>query len=104
MLPSIHLGILAFRLLLLSLLILSLTPLLKKSTFEPSSASERTSLLNQDGPLTSATYGTLPNGEQNGKGKKKNMLRSSQPPSNRPPDPKSLSILTLFSRVRTLFP
>ena len=93
---------LSLRISLLTLLLLSLSPLLKKSTFTPASApTERSSLLG-DGPLSSATYGTA--GENGKPSKPRNMLRSSQPPSNRPPDPKSLSILTLFSRVRTLFP
>ncbi|KAL8287124.1 hypothetical protein RQP46_003576 [Phenoliferia psychrophenolica] len=110
LLPAIHLAILSLRILLLTFLLLSLTPLLFKSTFHPASslpATERTSLLSPSGPLTSSTpspsYGATT--DSNGKpSKPKNMLRSSQPPSNRPPDPKSLSILTLFSRVKTLFP
>ncbi|KAK4702352.1 hypothetical protein P7C70_g3873, partial [Phenoliferia sp. Uapishka_3] len=103
LLPTIHLSILSVRLLIVTFVLLSLSPLLRRSTFHPlptSGATESTSLL---GPLTSSDYGTLPNGDVP-KSKPKNMLRSSQPPSNRPPDPKSLSILTLFSRVKTLFP
>lgn len=98
-LPSIHLGIVSFRLLLLVLLVLSQTPVFYKSNFVPYAAAnalEGTSLLN--GSATS--YGT----DGAAAPKKRSPLRSSKAPSNRPPDPKSLSILTLFTRVHTLFP
>lgn len=96
-LPAIHLGLLSTRLLLLSLLLLSQIPPFYTSSYIPnpslSHPSERTSLL---GSTTS--YGTA------APPFKANPLRSSRPPSNRPPDPSSLSLLTLFTRVRTLFP
>lgn len=101
-LPAVHVGILSFRLLLLTLLLLSQTPLFQSSSFvpyaslHPGSAAESTSLLANGNVLT--TYGTAANS------KLKSMLRSSKPISNRPPDPKSLSILTLFTRVKILFP
>lgn len=110
-LPAIHLAIISVRLLCLVFLVLSQTPLLYKSyfvswaTLHPGSAppaTENTSLLNGNGNGPSAaTYGTETGSSTT---KKRSILRASQPPSNRPPDPKSLSILTLFSRVRTLFP
>ncbi|ORY83494.1 hypothetical protein BCR35DRAFT_351964 [Leucosporidium creatinivorum] len=109
-LPAIHLAIVSVRLLCLVFLILSQTPLLYKSYFVPWStlhpgsvpaATENTSLLNGNGQAPSPTYGTEAGPSTT---KKRSILRASQPPSNRPPDPKSLSILTLFSRVRTLFP
>lgn len=110
-LPAIHLAIVSFRLLCLVFLNLSQTPILYKSHFVPWStlhpgaapaATENTSLLNGNGNASSATtYGTEASLSTT---KTRSILRASQPPSNRPPDPKSLSILTLFSRVRTLFP
>lgn len=103
-LPSIHLAILALRLLLLSFLILSQTPLLYKASFVAysalhPSASERASLLNNG---TAISYGS--NGVDGCLPKKKGTIRSSRPPNSRPPDPKSLSLLTLFTRIKTLFP
>ena len=99
-LPAISLAIVSFRLLVLVLLVLSQTPLFYKSNFVPYAApgaSENTSLLN--GAAT--TYGS---DAMDASAKKRSPLRSSKPPSHRPPDPKSLSILTLFTRVYTLFP
>ncbi|SDA01293.1 BZ3500_MvSof-1268-A1-R1_Chr10-1g02565 [Microbotryum saponariae] len=102
-LPSIHLGILALRLLLLVMLSLLQSSLLYKRSYVPKdgpTTGERTSLLGNGGVANgdSGDYGTIPSKPAYG------PLRSSRPPSNRPPDPKSLSILTLFSRVRILFP
>lgn len=100
--------ILATRILFLFLLALTQTPLFYKRSFVPFASlhpqkGEREPLLNghENG-----------NGAENGYGSAamptiplpKNLLRASLPPSTRPPDPKSLSITTLFSRVRTLFP
>lgn len=96
-LPAIHLGLLSFRLLLLTLLLLSQIPPFYNSSYVPnpslSRPSERTSLLGSN-----TTWGTI------APPLKPNPLRSSRPPSNRPPDPSSLSLLTLFTRVKTLFP
>jgi hypothetical protein len=107
-LPAIHFGILSLRVLFLLFLVLAQTPLLYKSIFvpwstlhHPSSAespSERTTLLSSNG---SPNHGY---GSAEPPKKKRSPLRSSKAPSNRPPDPKSLSILTLFSRIKTLFP
>ncbi|KDE04641.1 hypothetical protein MVLG_04940 [Microbotryum lychnidis-dioicae p1A1 Lamole] len=102
-LPSIHLGILALRLLLLVMLSLLQSSLLYKRSYVPKdglTTGERASLLGNGGFANgdSDDYGTIPGKPAYG------PLRSSRPPSNRPPDPKSLSILTLFSRVRILFP
>ncbi|CEQ40192.1 SPOSA6832_01774, partial [Sporobolomyces salmonicolor] len=98
-LPVMHLGILAFRILALTALLLAQTPLLYRSAYCPcsSSLSERTSLLSpgaqRNGYSAIPTSPSIPS-----------PLRATKPPSNRPPDSKSLSILTLFSRVRMLFP
>ncbi|GAA5920931.1 hypothetical protein JCM1841_003629 [Sporobolomyces salmonicolor] len=98
-LPVMHLGILAFRILALTALLLAQTPLLYRSAYCPcsSSLSERTSLLSpgaqRNGYSAIPTSPSIPS-----------PLRATKPPSNRPPDPKSLSILTLFSRVQMLFP
>lgn len=101
-LPSIHLAVLSLRLLLLTSFLLSQTPLFYSSIYLPAGASstEETSLLGREnGTTSSTTYGTTKPPPS-----KPHPLRSSKAPSNRPPDPKSLSILTLFSRVYTLFP
>ncbi|KAI5476886.1 vacuolar ABC heavy metal transporter Hmt1 [Pseudohyphozyma bogoriensis] len=107
-LPTIHLSILAFRILLITFLLLSQFPILFKSSFipyttlHPKPSEESTSLL---GGPSLANYGAT-NGTANGDAalKKPNMLRSSQPPSNRPPDAKDLTLMTLFTRVKLLFP
>ncbi|KAI5476885.1 vacuolar ABC heavy metal transporter Hmt1 [Pseudohyphozyma bogoriensis] len=107
-LPTIHLSILAFRLLLITFLFLSQLSILFKSDFvpyttlHPKPSEESTSLL---GGPSLANYGAT-NGTANGDAalKKPNMLRSSQPPSNRPPDAKDLTLMTLFTRVKLLFP
>ncbi|GAA5892981.1 hypothetical protein JCM5296_003397 [Sporobolomyces johnsonii] len=97
-LPVVHLGILAFRILILAILLLSQTPLLYRSAYGPSStSSERTSLLSP-GPQRNG-YSAIPTSPST-----PSPLRATKPPSNRPEDPKSLSILTLFSRVKMLFP
>ena len=107
-LASFTVGFVALRLLLYTGLLLSLTPVLYRPAYAPiadSAAGERTSLLNPDGTannddatVASADYGTpaplMP----------KNTLRASRPPSNRPPDPKSLSFLAFFTRIKVLFP
>ena len=125
-------GLMSVRTLLLLLLVASQTRLLQTSRFVP--AHEREALLGAGGgerttATTARSYGTLDeprndddsdgNDENGGaaanKGKKKsssskarrkgkNPLRSSRPPSNRPPDPKSLSLATLVARVRALAP
>ncbi|GAA5916090.1 uncharacterized protein JCM6883_003082 [Sporobolomyces salmoneus] len=116
-LPFVHLGIFSFRILLYTLLFLSQTPLLYRSAYSaPRGASdENTSLLSgstRNGysaiPTSASTsllsgstpigYSALPTSASN------SPLRSTKPPSNRPDDPQSLSILTLFTRVKTLFP
>ncbi|SCV73980.1 BQ2448_6410 [Microbotryum intermedium] len=102
-LPSIHLGILVVRLLLLVMLSLLQSSLLHKRVYVPkdgSASDEGASLLGNGGVANGdgGDYGTIPGKPAYG------PLRSSRPPSNRPPDPNSLSILTLFSRVRILFP
>lgn len=106
-------AILATRILFIFLLALSQTPLFYKRSFVPwknphSQNDEREPLLNG--------HSEAGNGHENGNGNgygstttpkinlPKNLLRASLPPSTSPPDPKSLNITTLFSRVRTLFP
>lgn len=93
------LGLSAFRIAALVLLVLSQTSALYASTFVPhGEPSERQSLLNNAPTPEGPNYGTQK------VGKPKNPLRSTRPPPKRPPPLESLSILTLFSRVRTLFP
>lgn len=96
-LPFVHVAVLALRILLYALLFLSQTPILYRSTYASAngSADETTSLLSASAP---AGYSAIPSTAST------SPLRSTKPPSNRPADPKSLSILTLFTRVKTLFP
>lgn len=117
-LPVVDLGFISFRILVLLFLLLSQTPLLYKSKFVPhgssSSDGETTSLLGSNGTNYGAVEGN--NSGSNGTSheaaeadnsplvKKKLLLRSSRPPSNRPPDANSLSLLTLFTRIKVLFP
>jgi len=98
-LPFVHLGIIAFRILIYSFLLLSQTPLLYRSSYStpPGTADERTGLLSSAAPNG---YSAIPTSASTSA----SPLRSTKPPSNRPDDPKSLSILTIFSRVKTLFP
>ncbi|BGP01621.1 vacuolar ABC heavy metal transporter Hmt1 [Rhodotorula toruloides] len=98
-LPIIHLSIVSFRILLLLTVLAFQFSFLYRSTYLPSHGvppSERTSLLNGSTP---------PNGYSaiHSSGAP-SVLRGTRLPSNRPPDPKSLSILTLFQRVKLLFP
>ncbi|GAA5934447.1 uncharacterized protein JCM15063_004578 [Sporobolomyces koalae] len=97
-LPYVHVAILAFRILVYTLLFLAQTPILYRSTYATpaGSADERTSLLSASAPNG---YSSIPSAAPSA-----SPLRSTKPPSNRPDDPKSLSILTLFTRVKTLFP
>ncbi|KAK4051061.1 ATP-binding cassette-type vacuolar membrane transporter Hmt1 [Microbotryomycetes sp. JL201] len=100
-LAQVHLGVVATRVVALTMLSLFQLPALYKSAYVPASSmnapSERSSLL---GTARGNEYGTT----SDQKDKKPSPLRASRPPSNRPPDPKSLSLLTLFTRVKTLFP
>lgn len=97
--PIIRLSILSLRLIFLLLLILSQSSILSKVTFvNPSTlvSTESTALLaDTDG------YGST---NEEGVKKKRTLLRSTRPPSSRPKDPKSLSLLTLFTRVKLLLP
>ncbi|GAA5871541.1 hypothetical protein JCM16303_000787 [Sporobolomyces ruberrimus] len=96
-LPFVHLGILSFRILIYTLLFLSQTPLLYRSTSAspPGTSDEQSPLLSSSTP---AEYSAIPPSSAS-------PLRSTIPPSSRPEeDPKSLSILTFFARVKTLFP
>lgn len=100
-LPVTHLVTSAARVLVLSLLVLAQTPLLYASKYVPhKEASAETTRLLSNGH-GSADYGSSPGSIS---APKLSALRSSRPPSNRPPDPKSLSFLTMFSRVKKLFP
>ncbi|GAA5977095.1 hypothetical protein JCM10908_004854 [Rhodotorula pacifica] len=99
-LPIVTLGLVAFRLLVLLTLLAFQFPAFYRSNFvAPNEApSERTPLLlSSGGPSLSGP--TMPPASSS-----YSVLRGSRLPSNRPPDPKSLSILTLFSRVKLLFP
>ncbi|KAL7340713.1 hypothetical protein BJY59DRAFT_649757 [Rhodotorula toruloides] len=98
-LPIIHLSIASFRILLLLTVLAFQFSFLYRSTYLPSHGvppSERTSLLNGSTPLNG--YSAIPSPGA------PSVLRGTRLPSNRPPDPKSLSILTLFQRVKLLFP
>lgn len=102
-LPIIDLGFISIRILLLFFLLLSQTPLLYKSNYVPhgssSSDGESTSLLGSN----DTSYGAVER-DNSTSIKKKSVLRSSRPPTNRPPDANSLSLLTLFTRIKVLFP
>ncbi|GAA5980122.1 hypothetical protein JCM5350_001771 [Sporobolomyces pararoseus] len=97
-LPYVHIAILSLRILLYAFLLLSQTPLLYRATYStpPGTADENTSLLSS---ATPNGYSSIPTSSSS-----VSPLRSTKPPSNRPEDPKSLSILTIFTRVKTLFP
>ncbi|BGP26050.1 vacuolar ABC heavy metal transporter Hmt1 [Rhodotorula toruloides] len=98
-LPIIHLSIVSFRILLLLAVLAFQFAFLYRSTYLPSHGvppSERTSLLNGSTPPNG--YSAIPSSGA------PSVLRGTRLPSNRPPDPKSLSILTLFGRVKLLFP
>ncbi|GAA5822325.1 hypothetical protein JCM11251_006301 [Rhodosporidiobolus azoricus] len=100
-LPIAHLSILSFRLLLLLLLIAFQLPLLYRNNFvpNPEASGERTSLLSGAAPNG---YSAIPVGET--ALIEPSPLRATRAPPKRPEDPKSLSILTLFARIRLLFP
>ncbi|GAA6063468.1 hypothetical protein JCM10212_006330 [Sporobolomyces blumeae] len=97
-----HLGILCFRVLAYTFLLLVQTPLFYRSRYTrpDGSASERAPLLASG---AANGYSTLPSTTTTSTATP-SPLRSTKPPSNRPEDPKSLSMLTLFTRVKTLFP
>ncbi|GAA5833238.1 hypothetical protein JCM5353_007922 [Sporobolomyces roseus] len=99
-LPFAHLSIIAFRILIYTFLLLSQTPLLYRSAYStpPGTADERTGLLSSSTPNG---YSAIPTSSASSSA---SPLRSTKPPSNRPDDPKSLSVLTIFTRVKTLFP
>jgi hypothetical protein len=113
-LPIITLALVAFRILvLLTLLAFQFPPFYRANFVAPNAneaapATERTPLLANanasangggGGGGTSLSGPTTDPAATGG-----SVLRGSRLPSNRPPDPKSLSILTLFSRVKLLFP
>lgn len=111
-LPIITLALVAFRILvLLTLLAFQFPPFYRANFVAPNAneapPTERTPLLANanggggggGGPSLSGPT-TDPAAPSTGG----SVLRGSRLPSNRPPDPKSLSILTLFSRVKLLFP
>ncbi|GAA6030259.1 hypothetical protein JCM8097_009014 [Rhodosporidiobolus ruineniae] len=102
-LPIAHLSILSFRLLLLILLTLFQIPLplLYRSAYVPNpenAANDRTSLLS--GAARNG-YSSIPTSDPLAE---PSPLRATRPPPKRPEDPKSLSILTLFTRIKVLFP
>ncbi|GAA5838861.1 hypothetical protein JCM9279_003883 [Rhodotorula babjevae] len=102
-LPIVHLAILSLRILLvLSLLAFQFRPLYR-ATYVPSGpASERTPLLGASS--SSNGYAALPTSSSSAAAAEPSVLRGTRIPSNRPQDPKSLSLLTLFKRVKLLFP
>ncbi|GAA5826994.1 hypothetical protein JCM3770_007379, partial [Rhodotorula araucariae] len=104
-LPAVHLAILALRVFLAIVLFAFQFRPLYRATYRPSPSSipdsERTPLLG--GAVTSHRYAAIPTAES-GPASAPSVLRGTRIPSNRPQDPKSLSILTLFKRVRLLFP
>ncbi|GAA5931007.1 hypothetical protein JCM10213_003968 [Rhodosporidiobolus nylandii] len=97
-LPIVHLSILSFRLFIIVLLILFQLPPLYRRSFVPNPelAGERTSLLGGGAP---AGYSAIPSSAD-----EPSPLRATRAPLKRPDNPQSLSILTLFTRVRLLFP
>ncbi|GAA5981911.1 hypothetical protein JCM11641_001939 [Rhodosporidiobolus odoratus] len=104
LLPIAALSILSFRLFLLALLTLFQLPPLYRSAYVPNpehnGTSERTHLLvNGSSP---ANYSAIPTSDT--EVTEPSPLRATRPPPKRPEDPKSLSILTLFTRVKLLFP
>ncbi|GAA5884497.1 hypothetical protein JCM3774_004556 [Rhodotorula dairenensis] len=108
-LPSVTLGLVAFRILALGTLLAFQFPPLYRAHFVSAAApnqaplpSERTPLLG-GGTRDTATASSAGH-SLSGPTVPPSVLRGSRLPSNRPPDPKSLSILTLFSRVKLLFP
>jgi hypothetical protein len=108
-LPAFALAFVAVRLVFYTALLLSLTPLLYRPAYTPvadSAAAERTSLLNPNGTPNNpdATVAAADYGATGTPAMPKNTLRASRPPSNRPPDPKSLSMLAFFTRIKVLFP
>ncbi|GAA5927985.1 hypothetical protein JCM3775_002782 [Rhodotorula graminis] len=101
-LPVVHLAILSLRLVLALVLLAFQFQPLYRATYVPSGpASERTPLL---GAASSSNgYAALPTSASAAVAEP-SVLRGTRIPSNRPQDPKSLSILTLFKRVKLLFP
>jgi len=99
-LPAVHLAILSLRILLAVLLLAFQFRPLYRAAYHPSAPpSERTPLLGSNGAASSNGYAGLPTTTS-----APSVLRGTRIPSNRPQDPKSLSVLTLFKRVRLLFP
>ncbi|BGP41694.1 ATP-binding cassette-type vacuolar membrane transporter Hmt1 [Rhodotorula kratochvilovae] len=105
-LPVVHLAILALRVFLAIVLFAFQFRPFYRATYLPSSssipASERTPLLG-GASAASNGYAALPTAEP-ASAAAPSVLRGTRIPSNRPQDPKSLSVLTLFKRVRLLFP
>ncbi|GAA5856039.1 hypothetical protein JCM8547_002951 [Rhodosporidiobolus lusitaniae] len=107
-LPIIHLFVLSFRLLLLILLTLLQLPFFYRASYIPNpeyagsegTVGERTSLLS--GVLQNG-YSSIPSAPS---ATEPSPLRASRPPPKRPEDPndRSLSIVTLFTRIKLLFP
>lgn len=100
-LPIVTICVVAFRILVLLVLLASQFPIFYRSNYvSPSEApTETTPLLLGNGGTSTRLDPSL-----SGPTMPPSVLRGSRLPSNRPPDPKSLSILTLFSRVKLLFP
>ena len=113
-LPIITLTLVAFRILvMLTLLAFQFPPLYRANFVAPIAnealPTERTPLLananaNANANGVGGGGGTSLSGPTTDPSTGGSVLRGSRLPSNRPPDPKSLSILTLFSRVKLLFP
>lgn len=114
--PAVIVALAALRLLFYTGLLLALTPLLYRPAYTPiadASAAERVSLLNSNGTANNldadaddadATAAPADYGATSAPIMPKNTLRASRPPSNRPPDPKSLSMFAFFTRIKVLFP
>ena len=104
-LPAVHLAILSLRLVLaLALFAFQFRPLYR-ATYVPSGpASERTPLLGASSSSAPNGYAAVPTSSTSAAVAEPSVLRGTRIPSNRPQDPKSLSVLTLFKRVKLLFP
>lgn len=97
-LPIVRIVLGSLRLLLIALLILSQTSLLSKITFVSPST-----LLSVSNDESTALLADAEGYGSTDVKAKRTLLRSTRPPSSRPKDPKSLSLLTLFARVKVSF-
>ncbi|KAK4051664.1 ATP-binding cassette-type vacuolar membrane transporter Hmt1 [Microbotryomycetes sp. JL221] len=104
---TIELAVVIVRAVALLMLLLFQLPILYKSDYVPASSLERST--SERSPLLAAAAASNGRATRYGSNEDESKpapspLRASRPPNNRPPDPKSLSLLTLFTRVKTLFP